>query len=528
MNRKIFLAVFFLLVVFFWFLTPRHFEPLKIHHTLSLEEKAALLFALQFRPDWDLKSFQKFLEEARGLKIKNFFIAGLEDSQKIKEKTRLIQKKFGRNCLLLIDQENGRVFRAKDWETLPSNLALGAAADPDLAEKTGELSAKIVKALGFNGNLAPDLDIYENPFNRGVQTRSFGNREKVFLLGPAFLKGAGREGVVSFIKHFPVYSASEKNPDAEKVVLNYSWAELLKLMESYRNILTEADGVLISHIFYPRIDPVFPASASKKILTELFRKNLGYSGVLAVEPTWIAGYKTKNTSTAEMIIQTISAGADLIFAEMPEIKTALPKIIEAAQKNPQFRQRIEESSLRILNLYQKLSRRKKQKISDSGLLTEIRQLSRQIAEKAVVLLKNENAVLPLTEPASAIYLILGPRNNFFDYQKLAGLKTVNYYDLKENDFKNKTAIFDLTNILAISRRDLYSLSQNLKKTIKKFKKNRAKIIIISTLPELGRLVELADAVLITFGNNSGLLDQALKIMAGETQALGQLPVPSDF
>src|SRR5690625_6192928 len=83
-------------------------------------------------------------------------------------------------------------------------MALGATDNPNLAHDVYYATGEELKALGINWNLAPALDVNNNPDNPVIGVRSFGESpNKVAEFGRAAMQGMQEAGVIPTIKHFP-------------------------------------------------------------------------------------------------------------------------------------------------------------------------------------------------------------------------------------------------------------------------------------------------------------------------------------
>src|SRR5690606_35906484 len=92
---------------------------------------------------------------------------------------------------IAVDQEGGPVVRIRDGVTpLPSQMAIGAVGSPDDAFAVGRIIGRELRALGINMNMAPVLDVNNNPDNPVIGLRSFGeDPELVAMLGTALARG---------------------------------------------------------------------------------------------------------------------------------------------------------------------------------------------------------------------------------------------------------------------------------------------------------------------------------------------------
>src|SRR5699024_12033639 len=83
-------------------------------------------------------------------------------------------------------------------------MLLGAVDNLEATYQVGKITAKELDALGVNMNLAPVLDVNNNPYNPVIGVRSFGaHAEDVAEYGRAFIKGHRDKGVMTCVKHFP-------------------------------------------------------------------------------------------------------------------------------------------------------------------------------------------------------------------------------------------------------------------------------------------------------------------------------------
>ena len=102
------------------------------------------------------------------------FRQNMLDAAQLTRFTGDLRAAMGEHALLALDQEGGAVVRALWVPPPPSAMALGAADDASLARNVGAAVARAIRALGFNWNFAPVLDLNNNPRNPVIAERSFG------------------------------------------------------------------------------------------------------------------------------------------------------------------------------------------------------------------------------------------------------------------------------------------------------------------------------------------------------------------
>ena len=134
--------------------------------------------------------------------------------------------------LISIDQEGGIVTRIMNGATFcPGNMTISATEDSENAYKIGKIMGEELLKLGINFNLAPSLDVNNNPLNPVIGVRSYGdNPEIVSEFGNAYIKGLQEYGVIATAKHFPGGSDSFGDSHLSSIFSNFTLEELHSLM----------------------------------------------------------------------------------------------------------------------------------------------------------------------------------------------------------------------------------------------------------------------------------------------------------
>lgn len=147
---------------------------------------------------------------------------------------------------------------------LPSEMAVGATWNPELAARVGEVRGRELAALGFNLYLGPSLDVLESPSSKGgdLGTRVFGGDPFwVGEMGRAYISGLHQgSGDRLFVaaKHFPGVGGSDRLPEEEVSTVRKSLEQLKQIELAPFFAVTgnapsssaAADGLVVSHIRY--------------------------------------------------------------------------------------------------------------------------------------------------------------------------------------------------------------------------------------------------------------------------------------
>ena len=330
----------------------------------------------------------------------------------------------GLPVLLSIDQEGGIVTRLGTGSALPGNMAVGATHSIDDAKKVGEIIGSELSVLGINTDLAPDVDVNNNPNNPVIGLRSFGDDpEQVGLLGSAVISGLAEYNVIGCAKHFPGHGDVSTDshyglPVVDKTVEEIKDNEL----KPFQVAIDEGiDMIMTAHILFPALDDTtlhsdqtgneekLPATLSKKIITDLLKGEMGFDGVVSTDAMNMAGVAAA-WSQPQRTAVAMEAGADLIC--MPTVLYCeddlkdLDAVIDYCEKEVEngklSEERLDDACTRILTLK-----------AEKGILdwneddysleealqvvgsAENKEAEREISARAVTVTRNNNDVLPM-------------------------------------------------------------------------------------------------------------------------------------
>ncbi len=254
-----------------------------------------------------------------------------------------------------VDEEGGRVSRLpQEIIKMPSSQSIGNKNSVLLSYQVGKTLAKKLKAFGFNMNYAPVLDINSNPKNPVIGNRAFGSTPEIVTdMGISVMKGLQSENMISVIKHFPGHGDTATDSHIGLPVVNHSLERLqnFELLPFAEAIKKDADAVMVAHILLPQIDPTYPSSMSKKIITDLLREDLNFKGVIMSDDMTM-GAILKNYDIKEAAIASVQAGTDLLLVchNFNNVTYVINGIKEAVQNGSISEERINESVYRILKL----------------------------------------------------------------------------------------------------------------------------------------------------------------------------------
>jgi len=214
-----------------------------------------------------------------------------------------------------IDQEGGMVTRLKSGGTyFPGAMTLSASNSSENSYLCGKFMGKELVSLGFNMDLAPVLDVNNNPLNPVIGVRSFSDNPKVVSeYGIQFMKGL-QENVIATAKHFPGHG--DTNTDSHlalpKISHGVKRLDAVELYPFKKAIDNGIKAIMSSHINFPAYtDFGLPTTLSKKCLTGLLREKLGFKGIIMTDCMEMKAIQN-NYTTEKASLMAIKAGANLI------------------------------------------------------------------------------------------------------------------------------------------------------------------------------------------------------------------------
>ena len=253
---------------------------------------------------------------------------------------------------ILIDHEGGRVSRlSKPFTHFPSQASLGKAGDTALTEASFFASALELSAIGINMHLSPVLDVWTNPKNRVIGDRAFGRDPHAAAeLGTAAVRGILEAGLLPVGKHFPGHGGTTGDSHVELPRSRVARRTILsrELIPFRAALKAGLPALMTAHVVFPALDPGRPASLSKKIVTGLLRKKMGFRGLVLTDDLQM-GAIAQHHSLPEASLLALEAGADLLLIchGKKGPREVAKKLRAAFQEGRLPMSRLEESLARI-------------------------------------------------------------------------------------------------------------------------------------------------------------------------------------
>lgn len=530
----------------------------KLNH-MTLEEKIGQLFIVHVYgktptdPAYELKN----LEKKRGGKnfkevIEKYHIGGVIyfnwtdnipiplDASQVNSLSNGIQKiamdqRMPIPLFVSTDQEGGIVQRLTSPGTvLPGNMALGATRSLDYAAKSAAILGTELKGIGVNMNFGPVADVNINPENPVIGVRSFSEDPKLVSdMTVAQINAYQKDNVIATAKHFPGHGDTAVDSHYGLPIINHDLKTLqnVDLKPFKKAIGAGIDAIMTGHIVVPALDDSgLPATLSKPILTGLLRKEMDFDGLIITDSLGMSGANV--VPPARVPVEAFKAGVDLLL-NPPDVELAYNAMLEAVKSGEISEKRVNESVYRILEA--KLKRglfnnpySDESAISNIGTAEHLA-VADEIANKSITLVKNENNLLPLKTNENLF--ITGP--------------SLAEPDLLSDLLKNKSfnADFYMTGtsptsseintavakaqqadkvIVTTYTANTNSAQQNFVKALL----TTGKPVIITAIRNPYDLMVFPeiDAYLATYGNREVSIRALARVLTGEVNPSGKLPV----
>ena len=336
--------------------------------------------------------------------------------------------------LISADYETGAAMRFEDTVYFPWNMAIAATGNPEFARREGVIAAREARALGVRWALAPTVDVNNNAANPVINVRSYGeNPADVARFSVAFSEGLQSENVLATAKHFPGHGDTATDSHRGLPVIDFPRVrfEQVELVPFKATIDSGIGSVMIAHISLPQIDqtrieplkksikPSYteteiitnaittPASLSPNVVTQMLKKDLNFDGLIVTDAMDMSGL-TLYFNQDEAAVRAILAGADVLL-KPASVDATIKGLKDAVASGRISEQRINESARKVLAWKYQLGLAEN-KITPLDAIDktvsgeETRQLTNEIADKAITLVKKENGVLPLDKTKKVFLL----------------------------------------------------------------------------------------------------------------------------
>ncbi|WP_246072521.1 beta-N-acetylhexosaminidase [Martelella lutilitoris] len=259
------------------------------------------------------------------------FRRNVESLAQIKALTEAMREAVGWHAPVFVDQEGGTVRRLRPplVRDYPAASVIGAlyetsrTAALEAAFLSGRLMAGDLHGVGINCDCAPVLDIPPEPGAGFLADRAFGtDPDQVIALATAQAEGLKAGGVLPVIKHMPGHGRGLLDSHQRLPVVD---AALETLRDTDFRPFREIPGIVMAmtcHVLFTAVDPENPASASRKVVEEIMRGEIGFDGLIISDDISMNALSGDIAARARAVT---AAGVDIILhcnGDMNEMRAA--------------------------------------------------------------------------------------------------------------------------------------------------------------------------------------------------------------
>ncbi len=294
----------------------------------------------------------------------------------------------------------------------PHNIGLGATRNPKLIEQVAAVTAAEIKGTGMQWDFAPCVAVARNE-RWGRTYESYGeNPDLVKMLGAAYVKGmqgkdlSDKNSVLACVKHYVGDGGTTNGKDQSNTEVDESTLRKIHLQGYVEAIRAGAKSIMVSYNSWNGEK----LHGHKYLLTDVLKGELGFKGFLVSD--W-QGIDQLGKDYKSNIEKSINAGLDMIMipnapGQDNNYVDFITKLKELVLENKVPLRRIDDAVQRILKVKFEL-RLFENPMTDKNLTAQVgskehREVARNAVRQSLVLLKNDNKVLPLSKELKRIHV----------------------------------------------------------------------------------------------------------------------------
>ncbi|MGC8866296.1 MAG: glycoside hydrolase family 3 N-terminal domain-containing protein [Bacteroidales bacterium] len=511
--------------------------------SLSLDEKIGQLLNIRVMSGKD----EKYYAEVERL-IQTYAIGGLtffkgSPTYQV-QLTQRLQQKARVPLMIAMDAETGPAMRLDSVVALPDMMVIGATGNENFALEAGRMAGDQCKRLGVHLNFAPVADVNTNPANPVIGQRAFGeDPEQIGRFSGKYLEGLHQARVLSCLKHFPGHGDSETDSHYVLPIIKLNADQIYKKhLVPFQQNLQATDAIMTGHLWVPALDSLSgqPASLSPIVVTQLLRKQMGFSGLIITDALDMQG-AGKPSYPGEIEVKALKAGNDILLLPR-NAEEAIKAIRKAVDSGQITLQEMEEHCRRVLAYKFKAGLWENSSPNSQGLLNDLNRpeyfsLVKNIYRNAITVC-GDTSLLPYRPAKFPRLAVISIFQHNLTLQELTWLMADAGYFILSNP-EDTIELQRLTDTLQYYDMTLVALHIPSKFQNKNYglnsKSTAACNLLINTLPNITLIVgpgyaagnftfrASQSAQVFLWQNQEQALRAAMEIVFGEVSSSGKLP-----
>jgi beta-N-acetylhexosaminidase len=433
-------------------------------------------------------------------------------------------------------------------------MGITAIGDVDLAYKIANLMGRQMAAIGVTQFYHPVCDVNINPLNPEIGVRSFGDNPKVISkFIAATVRGYEDAGITATIKHFA--GRGDSSTDAHDVLDvcrgDKKRMQEVELAAFQAGVDAGASALMTAHTIFPAYDEEYPATLSKKILTDLLRGEMGFKGIIVSDAIGMAAI-LKKWPLPLACSMAIKAGVDTILLKADDESRAqcLFGIKSAVEDGSLSEERVDDAVRRLLSRKYDQGLFKiagKMDPKETALIVrnkENRDFSMDVARKALLVVRDDKKLLPLSKEKKILvieqtipYEFLG--KDLYSHAHMFSEQMVKYstnlilddagFHADEEDIEEALRLAKEADLVVMT--NYYARIEkrgNNTHLVKALKAAGHTVVIVTNFPYRKGTTTVADAVVCNFSGTPDSIRASVDLLFGAIKSYPTTKMPIDL
>jgi len=436
----------------------------------------------------------------------------------------------------------------------PPPMGMTAIGDVDLAYKVANTLGQQMAAMGVTQFYHPVCDVNINPLNPEIGVRSFGDDPQVCArFVAATVRGYQDAGITATVKHFA--GRGDSATDAHDVLDVCRGDEKrmreVELVTFQAGIDAGARALMTAHTIFPAFDKEYPATLSRKILADLLRGEMGFDGVIVSDAIGMAAI-LKKWPLPQACAMAIKAGVDTILLKADDESRAqcFFGIKSAVERGELSEERLTDACRRLLcmkydqGLFEKAGKMDPARTRAHVWSTEVQGFSREVAQKALLVVRDDKKLLPLSKDKKILvieqcipYSFLG-KDLYSHPHMFCEQMAKHSINLILDDTAFHAADEDVEEALRLAKEaDLVVMTNyyariekrgNNQHLVKALKDAGHTVVVVTNFPYLRGTTSEADAVVCNFSGSPDSIRIAADLLFGAVKPYPTTKMPIDL
>jgi beta-N-acetylhexosaminidase len=433
----------------------------------------------------------------------------------------------------------------------PPPMGMAAIGDTKLTYKIGLTIAKQLSNIGVTQMYSPVCDVNINPKNPEIGIRSFSdNPETCAKHAVALLKGFQDGGIAATAKHFPGRgdSVTDAHDVLEVIKAGKKRMQEVELYPFKAAINAGVKAIMTGHSVYPAYDDKYPTTLSERILTGLLREELGFTGVIVSDAIGMAAI-LKKWPLPQACAMAIRAGCDTILlkADDESRSQCFFGVLEAVKTGFLSEERLNEAVTHLLNmkydqgLFESAGKKDPKKAQDYALSKPVVDFSRDVAKKAMIIMRDSKKMLPLNPKKRMLvieqripYEFCG-KDPYMHQHMFCEAMAVHSTNLILADTEFSAFDEEIKECMGLAKQaDLVVMtnyyarivkSGNNQLLVKKLKAAGKKVVVVTNSPYIEGTTKEADVVVCNFSATPDSIRAAVELLFGKVKPCRTTKLP---